>query len=77
MYNIIKRGRVVDKVYKFKCDKCGTIFECTNEEFSIEALGSYVGLQCPICGNTIVRNIEDIPTREIDLDKLKGGNGNA
>lgn len=77
MYNIIKRGRVVDKVYKFECDKCGTIFECTNEEFCVTVLGGYVGSKCPVCGKTIIGDIEDIPTREIDLDELEGGSANA
>lgn len=52
---IIKHGTPPkDKVYKFSCKKCGTIFECLGQEVKKDISGSYRGesfneYNCPVC----------------------------
>ena len=52
---IIKEGVKPDSNVRFKCDKCGTIFEADDTEYSIVPFCTYHQYQCscPICSTTV------------------------
>lgn len=51
---IIKYGKVTeDNDYRIHCKKCGTIFECKQDEFHDELEGfglCILTVHCPVCG---------------------------
>lgn len=50
---IIKEGVKPDSNVRFECDRCGTIFEADNTEYSFIPFSTYqhyYQCSCPICG---------------------------
>lgn len=73
---IIKEGVKPDSNVRFECDKCGTIFEADDTEYSFVPLGTYqhyYQCSCPIC-SAIVSAPESALRRisggEITTDKI-------
>ena len=55
---IIKRGEIPNKIKRFTCRYCGTIFEADNTEYRCADQLAYLydGIsaycECPVCGKT-------------------------
>lgn len=58
--NILYRGIWTPPKYKFTCGRCGTIWECEENETQI-VLGSietYIACACPVCGENVMTIME-------------------
>lgn len=76
---VIKEGIKPDSNVRFECDRCGTIFEADDTEYSFVPLRTYqhyYQCSCPIC-STIVGASESALCRisdgEITADKIIEG----
>ena len=49
---ILYRGNWTPPEYKFKCDRCGSVWECGGNEVKrvVDRNDMYVSCICPICG---------------------------
>lgn len=52
---VIKRGKVYEKVYRFKCHECNSIIEVREREFinydirQLDKKKQLFNVQCPVC----------------------------
>lgn len=68
MIKIIKKGEPLDdgkvEVYEATCPSCGTVFEFTLKECSLEKrLDGNAFIDCPVCRNRLVRKRADLTTK--------------
>ena len=54
---ILYRGNYHPTSYRFKCDKCGTIWECEEHEVKriLDRNEMYISYVCPICGERVTQ----------------------
>ena len=66
---ILYRGDYKLPKYKFKCDRCGSVWECDENEVQrvVDRNDMYISCVCPVCGERVtkyecrcVRIIKDI-----------------
>lgn len=55
--NILYRGDYRPTVYRFKCDKCGTVWECEEQEAqkNFDRNELYLSCYCPVCGKRAIK----------------------
>lgn len=53
--NILYRGHLKPLEHKFECDRCGTVWECGENEVQrvVDRNDMYISCICPICGKKI------------------------
>ena len=57
---IIERGQYKKREHRITCEKCDTVFTCTDDEviFMQDHGDSIMKIECPVCHSQIYRDVK-------------------
>lgn len=58
--NILFRGDYRPEMYRFKCDECGTIWECGQYEVKhfFDRNEPFISCRCPVCNKLTTKAVD-------------------